>query len=127
MTKMPKPSEDTKAFFQKVLPRDGRVHVKPMFGQLAGFVNGNMFTGIYGDSVFVRLGEADRTALLEEEGAELFEPMAGRPMKEYVVLPLAWLDEPERVREWMERALRVGAALPPKEPKAARAKSRRAP
>jgi TfoX/Sxy family transcriptional regulator of competence genes len=117
MATMPRPSEETKELFRAVLPEDERVRAKPMFGQLAGFVNGNMFAGIYGDSVFVRLSEADRAALLREEGAHVFEPMAGRPMKDYAVLPAAWMAEPGRVREWIERALEASAMLPAKLPK----------
>lgn len=118
MSSMPKPGEVTKELFRSALPDDERVLVRPMFGQLAGFVNGNMFSGIYGDAIFVRLGDADREALLREPGAEVFAPMAGRPMKEYVVLPEAWLEEPARVEQWLARALEATAVLPAKEPKA---------
>ena len=112
---MPRPGEETKALFRAVLPDDERVQARPMFGQPAGFVNGNLFTGVYGDSIMVRLRAAsDRAKLLGAEGAAPFEPMPGRPMKEYVVLPAAWMDEPERVREWVRRALASTAALPPK-------------
>ncbi len=117
----PRPSEETKALFRAALPEVDGVEIKPMFGQLAGFVNGNMFTGIFGDSVFVRLGVEDREALLEEDGAHLFEPMSGRPMKEYVVLPEAWLEDTRLVEEWMGRALGTTVALPPKLPKPPRA------
>lgn len=114
---MPKPSEETKALFRAALPPDPRVQTKPMFGQLAGFVNGNMFTGIYGDTVFVRVGHEARAELLQHDEAHLFEPMEGRPMKDYVVLPQPWTDDPPRLREWIARALAATAALPPKTPK----------
>ena len=114
---MPKPSEETKAMFRAALPSDPRVQAKPMFGQLAGFVNGNLFTGIFGDTVFVRVGEADRAELLEQDEAYLFEPMEGRPMKEYVVLPQPWAEDPAQLREWMGRALASTGAMPPKVPK----------
>jgi hypothetical protein len=52
------------------------------------------------------------------EGGGPFEPMAGRPMREYVVLPPAWReDEPHRVREWVARSLDHAEELPPKQPK----------
>ena len=54
-----------------------------------GFVNRNMFVGVFGSDVFVRLSEADRVQILEE-GASVFEPIHGRPMKEYVTMPNAW-------------------------------------
>lgn len=88
-----------------------------MFGQLAAFVNGNMFMGLFGDDVFARLRQADREAELAE-GGSAFEPMAGRPVREYVVLPGAWReDEPERVHEWAARSLDHAEELPPKQPK----------
>ena len=68
-----------------------------MFGQLSAFVNGNMFMGIFGDDVILRLPEAERNEVIGAGGGP-FEPMAGRPMKEYVMLPTAWRDEPDRMR-----------------------------
>ena len=47
------------------VPEDPRVQVRPMFGNLAGFANGNMFIWLFGSAVFVRLGEDDRTELLK--------------------------------------------------------------
>ena len=119
MPKMPKPDEASKAFFQSVVPERPDVRVKPMFGNLAAFVNGNMFMGIFGEDVFVRLPEADRDELTRAGGGP-FEPMAGRPMREYVVLPGAWRDERDRIREWAARALDHAEELPPKRARAAK-------
>jgi len=88
-----------------------------MFGNLAAFVNGNMFAGLFGDRVFARLPAEARDELLACDGAEPFEPMPGRRMGEYVVLPDAWRDEPETVRSWLLRSLRWAAELPLKEKK----------
>ena len=115
-SKLPKPTQETKDFFASVVPEHPAVAMRTMFGQLSAFVNGNMFMGIFGEDVFVRLPEDDRAALLRE-GGRAFEPMAGRPMKEYVVLPGAWHDEPERIREWAARSLDHAEELPPKRPK----------
>src|SRR6266487_4071940 len=106
---MPRPDEATRAYFQSVLPEDPRVVVRPMFGQQAGFVNGNMFTGILGPGVFVRLPEAERAELLAIPGAG--------PMAEYVTLPGGWREDPEPARAWVLRSLEWAAALPAKEPK----------
>jgi len=114
---MPRPDEATREYFHSVLPEDGRVSVRPMFGNLAGFVNGTMFTGVFGNSLFARLPEAERAELLALPGAEPFEPMPGRPMKEYVVLPEAWRTEPARTRAWLVRSLAWAAELPVKENK----------
>ena len=120
MSAMPKPSEQTKSLFRDVIPADDRVQTRPMFGQLAGFVNGHMFGGIFGDSIFVRPSDADRAALLKEGGRD-FEPMPGRPMKGYVVLADAWLRDTQRLQQWLTRALETTAAFPPKAAKPAKA------
>ena len=62
---------------------------RKVFVYPAAFVNGNMFCGCHQENVVLRLGEEDRAKLLQEEGARVFEPMPGRPMKEYVVAPAA--------------------------------------
>ena len=110
---MPKPTEADKDYFRSIVPDDPRVEIKPMFGNLAAFVNGNMFMGLFGSDVGVRLPEAERASLLEIEGAGPFGPEE-RPMGEYVALPPVWRDEAERAAEWSERALDHIAALPPK-------------
>lgn len=113
----PRPDEATKAFFQSITPDDPRVHVRPMFGNLASFVNGNMFMGVFGSDVFVRLPDADRAEMLREEGTWIFEVMPGKPMKEYVAFPKAWRDEPGRVQAWVTRSLDWASALSEKKAK----------
>lgn len=115
-SKLPKPTHETKDFFASVVPDHPAVSIRPMFGQLSAFVNGNMFMGIFGEDVLVRLPEADRTEVIGA-GGSVFEPMAGRLMKGYVVLPGAWRDDPDRIREWAARSLDHAEELPPKEPK----------
>ena len=110
---MPKPTDETKDFFASIVPDHPAVQIRPMFGQLSAFVNGNMFMGIFGEDVFVRLDDRDRAHLLEA-GGKPFEPMAGRPMKDYVVLPDAWQREPAKVRRWAARSLDHAEELPPK-------------
>ena len=73
--------------------------------------------GLFGNDLFVRLSESDRATLLQEEGATIMEPMTGRPMKEYVVIPKAWWQEPARVREWVSWSLEWAAAMPEKKAK----------
>jgi TfoX/Sxy family transcriptional regulator of competence genes len=60
-----------------------------------------MFAGTFGKCVFVRLDEPSRVELLTAAGAKPFEPMEGRPMKEYVQLPESLLNEPLNVKAWL--------------------------
>jgi TfoX/Sxy family transcriptional regulator of competence genes len=112
----PTATDDDRAWFQAVLPDDGRVEVKPMFGNLGAFVAGNRFAGLLGPDVGVRLADADREALVAEHGAGPFGPPE-RPMGGYVALPAAWRGDPATARPWLERAFAHVAAMPPKEPK----------
>src|SRR5256885_13440337 len=77
--KMPKPSEEAKAAFARVVPDEPAVTIKPMFGQMSAFVNGNMFCGIFGEDFFVRLPE-EEIARVKKSGGRDFEPMAGHKM-----------------------------------------------
>jgi hypothetical protein len=52
---MPKPTEADRERFRALVPDDPRVEVKPMFGQLAAFVNGNMFFGLFGSDLGVKV------------------------------------------------------------------------
>ena len=115
--KMPKPTQETKDYFASIVPEHPAVAIRPMFGQLSAFVNGNMFMGIFGEDILVRLPEDDREQVLRA-GGRIFEPMPGRPMREYVVLPEAWRDEPEWIHDWVARSLDHADELPPKKPKA---------
>jgi TfoX/Sxy family transcriptional regulator of competence genes len=119
---MPKADEAVRDQFRSLVPDDSRVTVKPMFGHLAGFVNGNMFTGTFGDQLFVRLDESGRGDLLGIPGATPFEPMPGRPMGEYVVLPPEWREDADLARHWIGRALEWTAQMPVKVPKAGKSR-----
>ena len=111
--KMPKPSEADKDYFRSIVPDDPRVAVKPMFGNVAAFVNGNMFMGLFGPDVGVRLAEQDRAGLSAIEGAGPFGPQE-RPMREYVSMLIEWRDDAETTDKWVAKALEHTAAMPPK-------------
>lgn len=112
--KIPKPTDADKAYFRSLVPdEDPRVIVKPMFGNLGAFVNGNMFMGLFGGSVGVRLDESGREELGAVEGAGPFGP-EGRPMREYVALPERWRTDPAASEPWITRALDHVGQMPPK-------------
>jgi TfoX/Sxy family transcriptional regulator of competence genes len=102
------------ATFQAALPGDGSAERRQMFGYPAAFVNGRMATGLHQEDLIVRLPEARRRVLLKQPGARTFEPMPGRPMKEYVIVPPAVVDDAAELRAWMREAIAHTASLPPK-------------
>ena len=119
---LPKPSEQAKAAFQKLLPADPAVTTRPMFGNLSAFVNGNMFSGLFGDDLFVRVSDEDQ-AKLRKQGGKPFEVMLGRAMTGYVILPGGWQKKSDAARDWIVTALKYSRALPPKKAKATAAKA----
>jgi TfoX/Sxy family transcriptional regulator of competence genes len=119
---IPKPTEDDKAWFVSLVPDDPRVEVKPMFGNLGAYVNGNMFMGLFGADVGVKLPEDARAEMAKIAGVGPFGP-AERPMGGYLALPAAWRTSPAKARRWVEASLDANAALPPKAKKTKTKKS----
>jgi TfoX/Sxy family transcriptional regulator of competence genes len=99
--------------FGRVLDRFPDAERRKMFGYPAAFVGGNMVTGLHQRDWVVRLSEAEQDAA-RADGATSFEPMPGRPMKNFVALPAAILDDEEALTAWVERAVGHGKSLPPK-------------
>lgn len=115
--KIPRPDENSEQFFRSILPDDPRITIRPMFGNISAFVNGNMFAGLFGNDLFVRVSEESRKELIAMKGASLLEPMKGKPMKEYIVVPKAWRNQPDTVRLWVTRSLDWTSRLPLKKTK----------
>jgi TfoX/Sxy family transcriptional regulator of competence genes len=119
---MPKPSERAKAAFVQLVPKDPAVTTRPMFGNLAAFVNGNMFSGLFGDDLFVRVSEDDQ-AKIRKQGGKPFEPMPGRAMTGYVLLPSGWEQKSAATKSWVTSALTWSLNLPAKAGKTKSAKA----
>ena len=117
-----KAPDSVKEAFAAALPDDPAIQRTQMFGYPAAFVNGNMFAGVHQEDVVVRLAEAQRVELTSAGGRQ-FEPMPGRPMREYVALPDAILGDDASLSRWLDAAFRFAAALPAKEPKPRRKKA----
>jgi TfoX/Sxy family transcriptional regulator of competence genes len=110
---VPRPTEDDKERFRALVPDDPRVEVKPMFGNLGAFVNGNMFMGLFGSDIGVKVSAADEERLRAAGGGP-FGP-AERPMSGWATLPLtATADDAE---PWIMSALSFVGSHPPKQSK----------
>jgi len=120
---IPKPSEEDRQFFRSLIPDEPSVEVKPMFGNLGAFVNGNMFAGLFGPDVGVRLDEPSSSELAAIDGSGPFGP-AERPMSGYLSMPRTWRATPAVASDWVERALTHVRSMPPKAKKPKAAKSR---
>jgi TfoX/Sxy family transcriptional regulator of competence genes len=120
---IPKPTEDDRQFFLGLIPDDPSVEVKPMFGNLGAFVHGNMFAGLFGPDVGVRLDETAQRELAAIDGSGPFGP-SERPMGGYTSLPQAWRAQPDLAAGWVAKALTHVSALPPKVKKPRKAKAK---
>ena len=106
---------DLIARFDAAFPKTAGAERRLMFGFPAGFVNGNLFGGIFEDRIMVRLaGDAVKGL----KGAVPFEPMPGRTMTGYTELPPATIASAASLRTWLDRAVTATVPLPPKPAKA---------
>lgn len=112
--KIPHASQDAIRKFEENLPRAEGVEMRKVVGQPSAFVSGNMFFGVFGDKLFLRLSESDRLEIAASEGAKTFEPMPGRAMKEYVTLPDGLLRDRKRLSTWLGRSVQYATSLPGK-------------
>ena len=109
---MPRPDPKALKTFEALVAHAPGATVKPMFGNFGAFTNGQMFAGVFGTAVFVRLSEADRASALKLPDASLFAPMKGRPMKEYVVLPPGEFADKKKSKAWVAKSLEYVGSMP---------------
>ncbi len=103
--------------FEKAIESFPEAEKRKMFGYPCSFINGQMFTGLHQENMILRLGEDERTKLLKLKGTKPFEPMPGRVMREYVVVPESILNSKKKLHVWLEKSLIYAKSLPPKKPK----------
>jgi TfoX/Sxy family transcriptional regulator of competence genes len=99
--------------FESVLPGPPAMQRK-MFGYPAGFVNGNLFMGLFQDDLILRLPDSQRQELLAANKAKQFEAMPGRPMREYVAVPNALKCDQKELAAWVAKSFAYGVSLKPK-------------
>ena len=91
---------------------DADITERKMFGGLAFMLNGHMFTGVVGDELMLRLGEAGAEAALRGDNVREMD-FTGRTMKAMVFIEPAGLEGPA-LNEWVTSAAAFALALPPK-------------
>ena len=100
---------------------------RPMFGYPAFFINGNMFAGLFQSFLFIRLSPTQVTDLTQKHPTiSPLEPMPGRPMKEYFVIPEALYRQEGAAKAVAAEAAAYVRALPTKAPKRKQPKATKA-
>lgn len=89
------------------LTKKGSVEASQMFGMPTLKVKGKAFAGLFKDAMVFKLKGVHHAAALALTGAKLFDPMGGRPMKEWVQVPMqhasAWVKLSERARDYVSK------------------------
>lgn len=100
---MPKPGADTLARFEALAAAFGERGARraSMFGMPVLKKGDKVFAGTFGDAMTFKLGPDDLATALRQKGVDRFEPMPGRAMKEWVLVPFA------QARRWDELAERA--------------------
>ncbi len=106
---------DLAARMRAALSSFAQVSEKKMFGGIGFMVNGNMACGVHGDGMIVRVGEAAHAEAMTKPHVRVFD-MPGRPMKGWVVVDAAGLEDEADLKSWMGAGIDFAAGLPPKAP-----------
>jgi hypothetical protein len=104
--------EDLARRVREVLPAGEAVAERQMFGGLAFMLGGNMFCGVVGDSLMVRLGPEGADRALARPHVRPMD-FTGRPMKSMVFVEPGGL-QGAGLQRWVGAAAEHARGLPPK-------------
>jgi TfoX/Sxy family transcriptional regulator of competence genes len=107
--------EDLADRIREVIPDDGEVTERKMFGGLAFLWEGHMFAGVVGSELMVRIGAQAAQRALERDHVREMD-FTGRPMKNMVFVRPAGL-RGTALEEWVTAAADYARTLAPKQPK----------
>ena len=119
-----KPSKELTERFDSAVAGYPGAERRLMFGMPAAFLNGNMFASLFGERMLLRLPDDPRAELMAKEGGGSFEPMPGRPMKEYALVPPAILADTGQLDAWLGKAFDYAQSMPAKEKKPRKSKAK---
>ena len=116
MPKFQKSAPELVEQFNAAVERAGRADVtrKLMFGYPCAWIGGNMASGLFAQSWWVRLPPDRLAAVLASGEAHGFEVMPGRPMKGYAVMPQSIIGDAATLDAWLREAFDYTATLPSK-------------
>jgi hypothetical protein len=95
------------------LSRKRGIEEKKMFGGTGFLLHGNMLVGVWKESLIARLGPAETDLALGEPHVREFD-ITGKPMKGWVLVEPAGIEDDAQLSGWIERATTFVKTLPPK-------------
>src|SRR5262245_59551209 len=88
--------------FDLALPRAMGISRRTMFGCPCALADGRLFAGVFQSDIFLRLPAERLGELFADDEPVHFEPLAGRPMRSYVVLPVRIAGDRYALAEWLQ-------------------------
>ncbi len=116
--------ETLAARLRAAVGRRAGVTEKEMFGGLALLLHGNMFIGILGGDLMVRVGKDAHDECVKLPGARPMD-FTGKPMKGYLFVGPQATSTPAAITPWVERTMAFVETLPKKAAKAAKSKAKK--
>ena len=108
-----KPTPETIALFNQLIPDDAGIERRKMFGFPCAFLQGNMFAWIHQNHIALRLPEPLRKTLIAQQQAQPVDP-SGKRMREYVMLDETLACRQAEADALVNKSLEYVASLPPK-------------
>jgi TfoX/Sxy family transcriptional regulator of competence genes len=105
-------SKELQVIMEAASPPGLELSFRPMFGGIFGYAAGQAFASISNVGLALKMTGADHAALSQEPGVKPLQyESSDPPSKTYLLLPEAFLTDPDRLRIWIARS---AAALKPK-------------
>ncbi|MCA9507190.1 MAG: TfoX/Sxy family protein [Myxococcales bacterium] len=112
-----KSPQDLQEIFYSSMEEFPSVELRKMFGYPCAFLNGNMMTGLHEENFAIRLPSLERQKALDSKQGNIFAPMKGRIMKEYLALSKNIIDDKKKLHAWLLKSFDYTNSLPKKEKK----------
>lgn len=88
--------------------------LRKMFGYPCAFYKGNMFVGLHEHRMVIRLNSQERDAALKQKIGDVFAPMEGRVMKEYITVSQEVISNRDLIQKLISQSFAYAKTLPPK-------------
>jgi DNA transformation protein len=102
-------SAEYREFVLEQLGRVAPVQAKRMFGGVGVYSDGLFFALMDDDALYLKVDDSNRGDF-EAAGSGPFRPYGDERAMQYYVLPAELLEDPDRLRPWVHKAIDVARA-----------------